>query len=58
LLTFTQISLSEIHKIVPLIVQRYDISLKHPDRAWTTKNCWFNKQEGLQVLISRRKSEY
>ena len=56
LLTSLQISLSEIHKIVPLVVQRYDISLKHPDRVWTTKNCWFNKQEGLEVLISRRKS--
>jgi cytochrome P450 len=56
LLTSNQISLSEIHKIVPLIVRRYDIGLKHPDRVWITKNCWFNKQEGLDVLIQRRQS--
>jgi hypothetical protein len=37
-----------------LIIRRYDISLKHPDRVWTTRNAWFNKQEGLDVLIRRR----
>lgn len=56
LLTNAQISLSEIHKVVPLIVQRYDIKLKHPDRVWATNNAWFNKQEGLDVLIQRRRS--
>ncbi|KAI4717658.1 cytochrome P450 [Aureobasidium sp. EXF-10727] len=52
------ISLSEIHKVVPLIIQRYDISLKHPERDWTTKNAWFNKQEGLDVLMKRRKTDF
>lgn len=58
MLTHMQISLSEIHKVVPLIVQRYDIKLKHPDRIWVTKNAWFNKQEGLDVLIKPRKSDW
>ncbi|KAH0162625.1 cytochrome P450, partial [Aureobasidium melanogenum] len=51
------ISLSEIHKVVPLIIQRYDIKLKHPERLWVTMNAWFNKQEGLDVLIQRRRSD-
>ncbi|KAG9519726.1 cytochrome P450, partial [Aureobasidium melanogenum] len=51
------ISLSEIHKVVPLIIQRYDIKLKYPERLWVTKNAWFNKQEGLDVLIQRRRSD-
>ncbi len=49
-----QISISEIHKLIPFILQRYALKLKDPKQEWTTNNKWFNKQTGLEVLVKHR----
>jgi hypothetical protein len=51
-----QISLSEIHKLVPRILQDFDLEFRNPKTTWTTKNRWFLDQEsGLDEVVVRRR---
>jgi hypothetical protein len=50
-----QISLSEIHKLVPQFLRAFTIELARPGEEWRTSNVWFNKQTGLEVRVQRRR---
>lgn len=50
-----QISLSEIHKLVPQFLRAFTIELARPEEEWRTSNVWFNKQTGLEVRVQRRR---
>ncbi|KAL5361449.1 cytochrome P450 [Aspergillus floccosus] len=41
------ISLMEMHKIVPQILREFEVRLHEPEREWKTRNVWFVQQEGL-----------
>jgi hypothetical protein len=45
--------MTEIQKIVPEIIRRYDFKLTH-DRAWTTHNAAFNVQQGVTCKFQKR----
>ncbi|KAF1939453.1 cytochrome P450 [Clathrospora elynae] len=47
------ISLVELHTLVPEILRHFDLKMGH-DRPWTTSNRWFNKQTDLIVKVVRR----
>ncbi|OQV05442.1 hypothetical protein CLAIMM_10183 [Cladophialophora immunda] len=48
------ISLTEIHKMLPNMLRRYRLELVAPKKEWKTHNFWFNKQTGINVKIVRR----
>ncbi|KAJ6255970.1 LOW QUALITY PROTEIN: Cytochrome P450 monooxygenase [Drechslerella dactyloides] len=48
------ISLLEVHKLVPWMVLRYDIQLAHPGQELKIHNSWFVGQTGLEVYLKRR----
>jgi hypothetical protein len=45
--------MTEIQKIIPEIIRRYDFQLTH-DGVWTTHNAGFNVQKGLTCKFQRR----
>ncbi|KAK6369088.1 hypothetical protein LTR64_007248 [Lithohypha guttulata] len=47
------ISLVQIHKLVPFVLQQFDLKLTHPNAVWETDNKWFNKQSGIDIKLSR-----
>ena len=49
-----QISISEIHKLIPQVMREFDIELLDRGIEWTTNNMWFNKQTEIQVKVRRR----
>ncbi|KAL2868893.1 cytochrome P450 [Aspergillus lucknowensis] len=49
------ISLCEIHKLVPEILRSYDLELASPENGFRTMNHWFNKPLPLNVHIRKRK---
>ncbi|ETI25581.1 hypothetical protein G647_02355 [Cladophialophora carrionii CBS 160.54] len=48
------ISLAEMHKLVPTVLTKLDIEWKDPGRNWSTKNHWFVKQTGINVRLKMR----
>jgi cytochrome P450 len=48
------ISYLEIYKLVPTLIQRYDISLADPEREWDVQNRWFVPQFGFDVMLKIR----
>lgn len=50
------ISYLEIYKLVPTLLQEYDIELVDGGRAWTVQNRWFVPQTGLNVRLRKRES--
>lgn len=48
------ISLAEIHKLVPHVLRHFKLELWDKDREWKTINTWFNRQEGVEVRLTRR----
>ncbi|CEJ86201.1 hypothetical protein VHEMI04037 [[Torrubiella] hemipterigena] len=49
------ISLSEIYKLVPLVMRFFTFTLSEPEKQWSTHNAWFNKQTGVNVRVEKRK---
>lgn len=49
------ISLMEMHKIVPQLLREFEIQLHDPKKEWATRNIWFVQQEGLVCDLVRRK---
>ncbi|KIY01582.1 uncharacterized protein Z520_03134 [Fonsecaea multimorphosa CBS 102226] len=47
------ISLSELHKLIPSVLRQFDLELINPENGWRTSDFWFNKQTGLQVKVKR-----
>ncbi|KAH8896794.1 cytochrome P450 oxidoreductase [Thozetella sp. PMI_491] len=48
------ISLAELHKLVPQLLRTFTFELATPGLEWKTHNNWFNKQTGLNVHVKRR----
>ncbi|KIW89913.1 uncharacterized protein Z519_09342 [Cladophialophora bantiana CBS 173.52] len=48
------ISMAEIHKLIPSFLRRFNIELADPDRGWKTENFWFNKQTGIYTYVTAR----
>ena len=51
------IAMLEIHKLVPALLMRYELRLASPEKEWTLFNSWIVRQEGFEVLMSRRSAE-
>lgn len=49
-----QISLCEIHKLVPELVRLYEIRLADPEEGFRSMNHWFNKPLPMSVRIRKR----
>ena len=47
------ISLTELHTLVPEVIRHFDISMAH-DRPWKTQDTWFHTQKDIIVNIQRR----
>ncbi|KAF2851926.1 cytochrome P450 [Plenodomus tracheiphilus IPT5] len=47
------ISLVELHTLVPEILRHFDLKMAH-DRPWKTSDRWFNKQMDVLVNVTRR----
>ncbi|KAJ9646253.1 hypothetical protein H2204_000916 [Knufia peltigerae] len=48
------ISLAEMHKLIPAFLRRFKVELADPKRSWKTQNYWFNKQTGIRVHVKTR----
>ena len=48
------ISIAEIHKLIPYVLKSFKFELREKDKTWTTNNLWFCKQEGLDVRVLSR----
>ncbi|KAJ5643641.1 Cytochrome P450 [Penicillium longicatenatum] len=46
------ISLLEIYKLVPSLFLTYKITLKDPEKEWTTVNAWFVRQKHMDVRLT------
>ncbi|CEN61002.1 hypothetical protein ASPCAL07672 [Aspergillus calidoustus] len=51
------ISLCEIHKLVPELLRSYDLEMASPEKGFRTMNHWFNKPLPLYVHIRKRGSD-
>ena len=49
------IAMLELHKLLPALLMRYEIKLARPEREWRIRNGWLVRQEGLDVLLEKRK---
>jgi cytochrome P450 len=49
------ISLTEMHKMIPELLRKFELKLHIPGKEWKTKNVWFVQQEGLVCDIVRRR---
>ena len=48
------IAMLEMTKLVPALLLRYDMKLDQPEKEWRVINSWAVKQEGVNVLLSKR----
>ncbi|KIV93696.1 hypothetical protein, variant [Exophiala mesophila] len=48
------ISLAELHKLVPYLLTKFRVDLWDENDTWSTRNLWFCKQEGLNVRVTPR----
>ena len=49
------IAMLELHKLVPAVLMKFDIRLRHPEAEWDVRNAWILIQTGLEVQLSLRK---
>lgn len=49
------IAMLELGKLVPAVLGRYEVRLKDEEREWRVWNAWAVRQEGVEVLLRRRK---
>ncbi|KAJ5962596.1 pisatin demethylase [Penicillium viridicatum] len=48
------ISIMEMHKVLPQLLLEFEIRLHHPEKEWRTRNAWFVQQEGLICDLVKR----
>ncbi|KAK4935422.1 hypothetical protein LTR10_023527 [Elasticomyces elasticus] len=51
------ISLAELHKLIPYLLRNFKVEMWEKDKVWKTRNLWFNKQVGLEVRVTARRSK-
>ncbi|KIW32511.1 uncharacterized protein PV07_04048 [Cladophialophora immunda] len=49
------IALLETFKLVPQLLRRYEFTLARPDLEWRVRGGWMVRQDGVEVVLSRRK---
>ncbi|KAJ9227002.1 hypothetical protein DTO271D3_8144 [Paecilomyces variotii] len=49
------ISLAELHKLVPQVLRHFKIEMWDQNKEWETCNTWFVKQTGVEVRLTPRK---
>ncbi|KAL6719411.1 hypothetical protein ACLMJK_003651 [Lecanora helva] len=49
------ISYLEVYKLVPTMLQLYDIEMHDPNATWEVQNSWFVVQKGFRVRLHRKK---
>ena len=47
----------EISKLIPQLVQDFDLELENPKQDWKTCNRWFVKPENFTVRVKKRCSD-
>ncbi|KAI0120995.1 cytochrome P450 oxidoreductase [Xylariales sp. AK1849] len=50
------ISLAEIHKLIPDVLKNFELELFDKRSPWVTKNLWFAKQENILVRLKKRQA--
>lgn len=50
------ISIAEIHKLVPEVLMHFKMEMWQPEATWKTRNLWFCKQTNIVVRLARRDS--
>jgi hypothetical protein len=48
------VAMLELSKMIPALVLRYDVRLKDPKKSWKVTSAFAVKQEGLEVILTRR----
>ena len=48
------VAMLELTKLIPALLMRYDMRLNEPGKEWRVVNSWAVRQEGLDVLLSKR----
>lgn len=48
------IAMLELSKMIPALVLRYNMRLKDPEKSWKITSAFAVKQEGLEVILTRR----
>lgn len=48
------VSLIEIHKVIPELLRQYRVRLTNPEKEWETSNYWFVQQKGLICSLEKR----
>ncbi|KAL4961079.1 uncharacterized protein BDV14DRAFT_129431 [Aspergillus stella-maris] len=48
------VTLAEMHKMIPLLLREYSLEPSDPLKEWKTHNYWFNKQTGIHVKVTAR----
>ena len=51
-----QVSMSEIHKLMPQVLRHFSVELADPEKPWKSRNLWFNKQTSLIARLKRRET--
>jgi cytochrome P450 len=49
------IAMLELTKLVPAVLLRYEMKLAYPESEWKLWNSWLVRQEGVEVLVLRRR---
>ncbi|KAK6371375.1 hypothetical protein LTS17_009106 [Exophiala oligosperma] len=48
------VALLELHKLVPAMLLKFNMTLTHPDREWKVENAWALNQTDIEVNLSLR----
>lgn len=48
------IAMLELSKMIPALILRYDMRLSDPKKEWKVTSAFAVKQEGLEVILTRR----
>lgn len=51
------ISLAEIHKLIPDVLRNFELEMFDKGSNWTTRNLWFCKQENILVRLKKREAQ-
>ncbi|KAJ9637419.1 hypothetical protein H2204_004843 [Knufia peltigerae] len=48
------VALLELHKLIPAMLLKFNMTLTHPDREWKVENAWALNQTDIEVNLSLR----
>jgi cytochrome P450 len=50
------ITMTEMYKLLPVMVREYDFEFAKPDSEWQVWHGWFQHQRGIDVMVKRRQT--